>query len=84
MKAMTDESRLFQLSKIASLPDGWDFFVLPRLPEKSFYAQDTVHILPKMRTKLITSSNLIVMGAETACRSHLQFIIDAFSKSKLD
>ena len=35
-----------------------------------------------MRTKLITSSNLIVMGAETACRSHLQFIIDTFSRSK--
>ena len=32
MKAMADESRLFQKSKIASLPDGWDFFLIPRLP----------------------------------------------------
>ena len=36
MKAMIDESLLFQKSKTnphANLPDGWDFLVIPRLPE---------------------------------------------------
>lgn len=61
--------------------DG-NFFVIPNVPQKSFYAQDTVHILAKLRKRLITPSNLVVIGSETACRAHLQFVIDTYSKSK--
>ena len=49
-----------------NFPNDWDFFVTSYSPQKGFYCQDTVHILAKLRTKLITASNLLVLGTENS------------------
>ena len=80
---MVDGARLFVPKQ--NLPDGcdgWDFFVASHLPNKGFYCQDTVHILAKLRTKLTTSSNLIVLGDKTACKEHLRDLANHTDKEK--
>ena len=54
---------------------------MPELFEESLSCQDTIHLLAKLRTRLLTPSNLIVLGSETACRGHLQHVLKSFSKS---
>ena len=53
---------------------------MPKLLEESLVCQDTVHLLAKLRTRLLTPSNLIVLGSETACRGHLEQILNDYSK----
>ena len=44
--------------------------------------QDTVHILAKLRTRLVTSSNLLVLGEKTACKEHLRYLANHTDKDK--
>ena len=74
--------RNIQAAEMCHVPEEWHFFVTKYLPEKGFYCQDTIHILAKLRTKLITASNLLVLGTETACLAHLQYLINNVSKNK--
>ena len=45
------------------------------------YNQYTVHLLAKLMNKLLTSSNLIVIGNKVACPSHLKTLINDIPKS---
>lgn len=55
---------------------------MPKLYEGGLCSQDVVHLLAKLRTRLLTPSNVIIMGIETACRAHLQQLLKIFDKSK--
>ena len=82
LKAMVENSKLFQRMVDNSLPQGWDFFLMPCFPDNCLYSQDTIHILAKLRSKLITPSNILIMGNENACRAHIQFVIDNKPKDR--
>ena len=82
LKAMVENSKLFQRMVNNSLPQGWDFFLMPCFPDNCLYSQDTIHILAKLRSKLITPSNILIMGNENACRAHIQFVIDNKPKDR--
>ena len=81
LKAMVDNSRLFSSVSGTGIPSEWSFFVTSYLPNMPFYCQDTVHILAKLRTKLVTESNLLEIGTETACWAHLQYLVKNEPKS---
>ena len=53
LKAMVNEARLFSPTNGISIPSEWTFFVTSYLPRKLFFCHDTVHILAKLRTKLL-------------------------------
>ena len=65
-----------------TIPLEWTFFFMPTFFESGMCSQDTVHLLAKLRTRLLTPSNLIVMGDEVACCGHLQHVLKSFQKSK--
>ena len=44
--------------------------------------QDTVHLLAKLKNKLLTPSNLIVLGKDVACASHLIHVVDKIPKAR--
>ena len=54
---------------------------MPELSMSSLCAQDTVHLLTKLRTRLITPSNLLSLGSETACRGNIAEILQSFPKA---
>ena len=54
---------------------------MPNLKNAGFHSQDTIHILAKLRTRLVTPTNLIVICTETACRAHLEQLISSVSKA---
>ena len=56
--------------------------MMPRLRDNMLQAQDTIHLLAKLRTRLITPSNLLSIGTEVACRGHLVEVLKRFSKEK--
>ncbi len=80
LKAMTISTQLFNRSYSESLPKHWTFFWMPKLLDQSLACQDTVHLLAKLRTRLLTPSNLIVFGSKTACRGPLDQILSSFPK----
>ena len=45
-------------------------------------SQDVVHLLAKLRTRILTPSNVIVMGMEIACCGQLQQLLKCFEKTK--
>lgn len=55
---------------------------MPELLNNSLSAQDTIHLLAKLRTRLVTPSNLVALGCEVACRGHLVEVIKQFHKAK--
>ena len=81
LKAMNLQSGLFDLNHGETVPKAWTFYWMPELFEESLSCQDTINLLAKLRTRLLTPSNLIVLGSETACRGHLQHVLKSFSKS---
>ena len=80
LKGMIDETRLFTKSVKSNVPTDWSFFLMPKLKTTALHSQDTIHILAKLRTRLITPTNLIVLGSETAYRAHLEQLINTVSK----
>ena len=42
--------------------------------------QDHIHLLAKIRSRLLKPSNLIALGNETACWAHIQQLVETFSK----
>ena len=81
LKAMVDETRLFTRSLENNVPLDWSFFLMPNLKNAGLHSEDTINILAKLRTRLITPTNLIVIGTETACRAHLEQLISSVSKA---
>ena len=49
---------------------------------KSFVCQNTVHLLAKLRTRLLTPSNLIAIGHEVACNAHLVKVCNDYPKAE--
>ena len=43
-------------------------------------AQDHIHLLAKMRTRLLVPSNILVLDKESACLDHIPYILEQFSK----
>ena len=82
LKSMMVESRLFSLSGSVNVPSSWTFYLMPEIPKDNFYNQDTVHLLAKLRTRILTPSNLIIVGAENAGVSHLQYVYDHIPKNQ--
>ena len=80
LKAMINESKLFSRSE--HLPVKWTFFLMPIINAQNLNAQDHVHLLAKLRSRLLKPSNLLVLGTETACRAHIQHVFDKFPKEK--
>ncbi len=81
-KAMISLSGMFTISKESNVPKEWTFFMMPELQRDSLYAQDTVHLLAKLRTPLIIPSNILSMGTVVACKGHLLQVLKSFSKDK--
>ena len=55
-------------------------YVMKEIANSGLSAQDHVHFLAKLRTKIVTPSNILVLGTETACLGHLKYILVHFSK----
>ena len=49
---------------------------------KSLVCQNTVHLLAKLRTRLLTPSNLIAIGHEVACNAHLVKVCNYYPKAE--
>ena len=71
LKAMVNKCKIFHTSDTSNVPPHWSFYVMPKLAIDSLNAQDTVNLMAKLRTKLVTPSNLISIGSAMACRGHL-------------
>ena len=55
---------------------------MPSFIGNNLPAQDHIHLLAKLRSRLLKPSNLIVLGNETACRAHIQQLLEIFPKEK--
>jgi hypothetical protein len=82
LKAMVLKSGLLKTCASSNVPPNWSFYLMPKLLDKSLNAQNTIHLLAKLRTRLVTPSNLVALGSEIACRGHLVEIIKQFEKAK--
>ena len=56
--------------------------MIPKLHSGSLYAQDTVHLLVTLRTRLIIPSNFLSMGSLVACKGHLLQVLKSLRKEK--
>ena len=59
MKVMTNKTDLFKRSINENVPQYWTFFWMPRLRSSSLCCQDTIHLLAKLRTRLLTPSKSV-------------------------
>ena len=82
LKAMVSRSKLFGVQEGSNVPCEWTFYLMPALSTTCLYAQDTIHLLAKLRTRLLMPSNILSIGAEVACRGHLVEILKEFPKEK--
>ena len=82
LKAMSSETKLFTVLENSSVPPSWKFFLMPELKERGLCSQDNAHLLAKLHTRLLGPSNIIVLGVESACRSHIQFIYNNVPKDR--
>ena len=82
LKAMLNLSGMFTICEESNVPKDWTFFMMPKLHSDSLYAQDTVHLLAKLRTRLIIPSNVLSMGSLVACKGHLLQVLKSLPKEK--
>lgn len=82
LKAMIEQCGLFKLSKESNVPKEWTFFMMPKLRENGLPAQDVIHLLAKLRTRLLTPSNILSLGSEIACPGHLLDVLKRYPKAK--
>ena len=82
LKAMIAETKLFSVSKKSNVPPSWTFYVMPEFKKRGLCAQDTVHLLAKLRTRALGPSNITQMGAESCLASHFQYILKEFGKDR--
>ena len=81
IKNMITEGNLFKKG-IGQVPESWTFYLMKDLKKRSLYVQDFVHLLAKMRTRLLLPSNILVLGNETACSTHMNLVVNEFSKEE--
>ena len=82
LKAMLIGSQLFSKSFKRNVPLSWKFFTMPHLMPNSLFAQDIIHLLATMRTRLLLPSNILILGDVNACAAHLKFILSDFPKEQ--
>ena len=82
LKAMINNSMLFQRCSTSNIPESWSFYFMARLFESGLNAQDLVHLLAKFRTRLLLPSNIIVLGNHPACSAHLNFVQSNYPKER--
>ena len=81
LKAMTMKSSLFNHEHRERVPKFWTFYWMPDFRQNSLVCQDVIHLLAKLRTRVLTPSNLITIGDEVACRAHFAQGLKIFSKA---
>ena len=54
---------------------------MPLMKTNGLCSQDTIHLLAKLRTRLLTPSNILSFGTEIACRAHLVEVLKKFPKA---
>ena len=74
------ETQLFSVTKMYNIHNTWQFFVMPSMKVNGLCAQDHVHLLAKLRFRLLGPSNLIQLGAEIGCPSHLRKVCNDLPK----
>jgi hypothetical protein len=79
---MIEQCGLFKLSKETNVLKEWTFYMMPKLRENALPAQDVIHLLAKLRTRLLTLSNILSMGSEVACPGHLLEVLKRYPKAK--
>lgn len=82
LKSMLTETELFVAKEGSNVPSTWNFFVMPSIKVNGLCAQDHVHLLAKLRSRILGPSNLIVLGAETACPAHLRTVCNNIPKER--
>ena len=82
LKAMLQKTKLLSISNSSNIPSDWRFYIMPNLYQRSLCSQDMIHLLAKLRTRLLTPSNLLSIGTETACRGHLTALLKEFPKAQ--
>ena len=80
LKAMILKSNLFSNQRNKDVPNYWTFYWMNILNKSSLVCQDMIHLLAKLRTRVLTPSNLIALGDEVACRAHFVQVIKKFGK----
>ena len=78
LKAMVIESDLFKTASRMFLTAG----LMSTLKSNALSAQGIIHLLAKLRTRLIIPSNIISIGTEVACRGHLTEVLKKFPKER--
>ena len=82
LKAMIRSSKLFQKCTASNVPNDWTFYFMPSLLKSGLSAQDFVHVMAKLRTRLLLPSNILVMGKHSAVVTHLKFVLNEFPKER--
>lgn len=80
LKSMRIKSE-FQNSKDSSSSCSWKWFHT-NLSNSLSYVQDSVHIITKLRTRLLNSKISLQMGEFEATKKHLDILISTYSKDK--
>ena len=80
MKAMLHRTGLFNPTEDLLQKS----YVMREICSSGLSAQDHIHLLAKMRTRLLIPSNILVLGKETACLAHIRFVLDCDQFSKVD
>lgn len=57
-------------------------YVMKEIATTGLSAQDHIHLLAKLRTRLLIPSNILALGDETACLEHIKYILRNYSKEK--
>ena len=76
--SQTVESGLFTLSDQINIKS----YVMSSIKIGGIFAQDCVHLLAKLRTRLLVPPNILALGNETACRTHATNILTTFPKEE--
>ena len=81
LKAMICRTNLFKTCQASNVPSEWPFYLMPSMKTNGLCSQDTIHLLAKLRTRLLTPSNILSFGMEIACRAHLVEVLQKFPKA---
>ena len=80
MKAMLQRTGLFNPTEDLLRKS----YLMREICSSGLSAQDHIHLLAKLRTRLLIPSNILVLGKETACLAHMRYILDCDQFSKED
>lgn len=61
LKAMMNGSTLFTKTIQNNVPTSWSFYFMSSLRKSCLFTEDYIHMLAKMRTRLIIPSNILVL-----------------------